>query len=243
MMTIAEVLCGLHRCTAKTVLVLLSPALLLAFTGCTPIMREHIKPNDPDFAPVSMQALQPPAPVDGSIASAAPGFSLFGDKTAHRQGDLLTVLLKETTKSSKSAETSIKKDSEIRLGNPNIFGRPTRLGGLNLGVDASLSRDFDGEAEADQSNSLNGSISVTVSEVLPNGLLRIRGEKWLTLTEGDEYIRLSGLVRPDDIGVDNTVNSNKIADARIAYSGTGSFADANSQGWLASFFNSEWWPL
>ncbi|GAA3953830.1 flagellar basal body L-ring protein FlgH [Allohahella marinimesophila] len=217
--------------------------LVAGTTACAPVMREQIKPGDPNFAPVSFQELRQPAPVDGSIASSAPGFTLFGDKTAHRQGDLLTVLLQETTRSSKSAETSMSKEADIAIGNPRLFGRETSLGGLDLSIAGSSARSFDGEAEADQSNSLNGSISVTVSEVLPNGLLRIRGEKWLTLTEGDEYIRLSGLVRSDDIGVDNTVMSNKIADARIAYSGTGSFADANRQGWLGRFFNSEWWPL
>ena len=104
-------------------------------------------------------------------------------------------------------------------------------------------RDFQGAAEADQSNSLAGSITVTVTEVLPNGVLRIRGEKWLSLTNGDEYIRLTGLVRPQDIQPDNTVASNRIADARFAYGGTGDFDQANQMGWLARFFNSEWWPL
>jgi len=105
----------------------------------------------------------------------------------------------------------------------------------------SLERAFDGKASSDQSNSLSGSISVTVSEVLPNGILRIQGEKWLRLNQGDEYIRLTGLVRPQDIGTDNTIPSSKVADARIAYGGTGDFDDVNRQGWLSRFFNSEWW--
>ncbi|MDV7389727.1 flagellar basal body L-ring protein FlgH, partial [Arthrospira platensis SPKY1] len=109
--------------------------------------------------------------------------------------------------------------------------------------DAEQKRSFDGEADAGQSNSLTGNISVTVAEVMPNGLLRIRGEKWLTIAEGDEFIRLSGLVRPEDITIDNTVVSTKIADARIAYSATGAFADVNRAGWMTRFFNSEWWPL
>ena len=71
----------------------------------------------------------------------------------------------------------------------------------------------------------------------------LRGEKWLSLTNGDEYIRLTGLVRPQDIQPDNTVASNRVADARFAYGGTGDFDQANQMGWLARFFNSEWWPL
>jgi flagellar L-ring protein precursor FlgH len=106
-----------------------------------------------------------------------------------------------------------------------------------------MERSFEGSAKSDQSNSLRGSISVTVAEVLPNGILRIRGEKWLKLNQGDEYIRLTGLVRPEDIGTDNTIPSSKVADARIAYGGTGEFDDANRMGWLSRFFNSEWWML
>jgi flagellar L-ring protein precursor FlgH len=84
---------------------------------------------------------------------------------------------------------------------------------------------------------------VHVLKVLPNGNLMIRGEKWLTLNNGDEYIRLTGVIRPKDINSNNTILSTKVANARIQYAGTGSFADANEQGWLTKFFNSSWWPL
>ena len=80
-------------------------------------------------------------------------------------------------------------------------------------------------------------------EVLPNQNLVIRGEKWLTLNSGDEYIRLTGIIRPADISPDNEIESNKIANARIQYSGTGSFADAQKQSLVSRFFNSKWWPL
>ena len=77
---------------------------------------------------------------------------------------------------------------------------------------------------------------MTVSEVLPNGILAVRGEKWMTLNTGDELVRIAGLVRQDDIATDNTVSSTRIADARITYSGTGAFADASQPGWLDRFF-------
>ncbi|MDP3368030.1 MAG: flagellar basal body L-ring protein FlgH, partial [Pseudomonas sp.] len=94
-----------------------------------------------------------------------------------------------------------------------------------------------------QSNSLSGSVTVTVAEVLPNGVLVVRGEKWLTLNTGDEMVRISGLVRADDISSSNTVSSTRIADARLTYSGTGSFADASQPGWLSRFFLSPMWPF
>jgi flagellar L-ring protein precursor FlgH len=103
--------------------------------------------------------------------------------------------------------------------------------------------EFEGEGSSDISNSLNGSISVTVHEVLPNGILVVRGEKWLKLNQGDEYIQLSGMIRPQDIAADNTVSSAKLADARISYSGTGQVNDTNTMGWLSKFFISALLPF
>jgi flagellar L-ring protein FlgH len=84
---------------------------------------------------------------------------------------------------------------------------------------------------------------VTVADVLPNGNLVVRGEKWLTLNQGDEYIQISGIVRPIDIRTDNTVLSGLVADARITYSGKGMVADSNKMGWLSRFFASAIWPF
>ncbi|WP_020409498.1 flagellar basal body L-ring protein FlgH [Hahella ganghwensis] len=231
----------------KSLTLKLSKLLVLGIialtTACAPLTRERPLPGDPMFAPVPPKTLMPPAPVDGSIYSSSPGFSLYGDRTAHQVGDILTIVLQERTQSSKSAATNMTKDSETTFNEATILGTGISAANLSLETNPNFERDFAGSSEADQSNSLTGSISVTVAEVLPNGLLRIRGEKWLTLTESDEYIRVSGLVRPQDVGVDNTILSTKIADARFSYSGTGDLADVNRQGWLSRFFNSEWFPL
>jgi flagellar L-ring protein precursor FlgH len=84
---------------------------------------------------------------------------------------------------------------------------------------------------------------VTVSNVLPNGLLEVRGEKWLQLNRGNEYIRISGLVRKEDIAPDNSILSTRVADVRIAYSGTGTLANTNEAGWLTQFFVGAMWPF
>lgn len=212
---------------------------LALLQGCQTMTRERPMPNDPAYAPVRAEVMVQRQPHTGSIYQNSRNYSLYGDSTALNVGDILTVTLQESTRASKSAESSITKDSEIGLGTPTFFGRTfDRLGGS-----VNSERDFEGQAEADQSNSLAGSITVTVTEVLPNGVLHIRGEKWLSLTNGDEYIRVTGLVRPQDISPTNTVSSQRIADARIAYGGTGDFDQANQPGWLTRFFNSEWWPL
>ncbi len=212
---------------------------LALLQGCTAMQRERPVPDDPAYAPVRANNMMQRDPDSGAIFQPSRNYSLYGDTVALNVGDVLTVELQESTQASKNAESSITKDNEISLPNPQILNRAK----LGLETEVDMERDFGGSAEADQSNSLDGSITVTVIEVLPNGVLRVRGEKWLSLTNGDEYIRLTGLVRPQDISPSNVVASNRIADARIAYGGTGDFDQANQMGWLSRFFNSEWFPL
>ncbi|WP_404363144.1 flagellar basal body L-ring protein FlgH [Marinobacter sp.] len=219
-----------------TLMIVIAMAVL---QGCTAMSRPRPVPDDPSYAPVQPQAMMPKDANTGSIYQNSRGFNFFGDTIARNVGDVLTVNLQESTQASKSAESSITKDNEITFNDGTLLGRM----GLSTRTDLDMERDFEGQAGADQSNSLAGNITVTVTEVLPNGVLRIRGEKWLSLTNGDEFIRLTGLVRPQDIRPNNIISSNRIADARIAYGGTGDFDQANQMGWLGRFFNSEWWPL
>ena len=222
-----------------TRLVLLVSIVLMS--ACSVMTREQPVPNDPAYAPVPSSVLQRGELVTGSIYQVNRNFSMYGDQVALNVGDILTVTLQESTSSSKSADTSYDKDDEVTFNEATILGNAISKHGLSLLTNPSFERAFDGKASSDQSNSLSGSISVTVAEVLPNGVLRVKGEKWLRLNQGDEFIRLTGLVRPQDIGTDNTVPSSKVADARIAYGGTGEFDSVNRQGWLSRFFNSEWW--
>lgn len=209
--------------------------------ACAAVTRDVPQPDDPRFAPMPASSLQPAGQVSGAIFQPARNFSFYGDQVALNVGDILEVVLQEQTTASKSADTSYDKDDELNFNEGTILGNAINFKGMSLLTNPSLEREFDGSASSDQSNSLRGSISVTVSEVLPNGILRIQGEKWLKLNQGDEYIRLTGLVRPQDIGTDNTIPSSKVADARIAYGGTGEFDEVNRQGWLSRFFNSDWW--
>ncbi|MAL98377.1 flagellar basal body L-ring protein FlgH [Hydrocarboniclastica marina] len=217
--------------------------LALVMAGCTAMSRPRIEPGDPDFAPVPPRELEARDVVNGGIFQSSGRFNLYGDQVGLKVGDILTIVLEEETQSSKSAASSITKEQQIEIANGTVLGMEISPKNLSLLTNLMAQRDFSGDAEADQSNSLEGNITVSVVDVLPNGILRVRGEKWLSLTNGDEYIRISGLVRPADINPDNTVSSTRVADARIAYAGTGAFDQANRQGWLAQFFNSEWWPF
>lgn len=215
----------------------------LSLAGCTAMSRPRIEPGDPDFAPIPAQELEPRDVNSGAIFQSTRRYSLYGDQVGLNVGDILTIVLEEKTQSSKTAASSITKDQQINIAEGQVLGSGISASNLSLLTNLLARRDFEGDAEADQSNSLAGKITVSVIDVLPNGILRVRGEKWVSLTNGDEYIRVMGLVRPADIRPDNTVSSTRIADARIAYAGTGAFDQANRQGWAAEFFNSEWWPF
>ncbi len=191
-----------------------------------------------------------PAPVKtsqismGSIYQAQASSFIFEDLKARRVGDILTIVLSEKTNASKKATTSTKKENTTDLGTPTIFGAGVTYGGRNiLGANIESAQEFTGEGDSEQSNALNGTISVTVAEVYPNGNLFVKGQKRILLNQGDEYIQISGIVRPTDISVNNSVSSTQLADARIVYSGEGAVSDSNRMGWLARFFNSQYWPF
>ncbi|WP_181262074.1 flagellar basal body L-ring protein FlgH [Pseudomonas aeruginosa] len=207
------------------------------------------KPNDPYYAPVLPRTPLPAAQNNGAIYQAGFEQNLYDDRKAFRVGDIITITLNEKTQASKKANSDIQKDSKTKMGLTSLFGsgmttnNPIGGGDLSLSAEYGGSRDAKGDSQAGQSNSLTGSITVTVAEVLPNGILSVRGEKWMTLNTGNELVRIAGLVRADDIATDNTVSSTRVADARITYSGTGAFADASQPGWLDRFFLSPLWPF
>lgn len=228
----------------KNVQIILAAVFAIALTGCGTMQIASLpqapKPGDPEFAPVPSDSLVPPPNSGGSLFTDSYGMSLYGDKKARRVGDIITVLLDERTQGTKSSASNTSKTSSASLSAPTVGG----VGPIDqLGATIQGDRSFSGSGGADQSNSLSGNITVTVSEVLPNGVLRVRGEKWITLNTGSEFIRIQGMLRPDDINLDNTVSSQKLADARISYSGAGAVANSSKQGWLSAFFNSSIFPF
>lgn len=228
----------------KNVQTILAAIFAMALTGCGTMQIASLpqapKPGDPEFAPVPSDSLVPPPNSGGSLFTDSYGMSLYGDKKARRVGDIITVLLDERTQGTKSSASNTSKTSSASLSAPTVGG----VGPIDqLGATIQGDRSFSGSGGADQSNSLSGNITVTVSEVLPNGVLRVRGEKWITLNTGSEFIRIQGMLRPDDINLDNTVSSQKLADARISYSGAGAVANSSKQGWLSAFFNSSIFPF
>lgn len=177
----------------------------------------------------------------GGIFSAQQNGLFSSDKRASKVGDILTVDFNEVFSATKAQTTAASKtdsyDVTLPVGLPNLL-----TGGLatnraqDLGTNAltaGTTQSFAGNGNAAQSNSLTGRISVTVVRIFENGNMGILGQKELTLNNGQEYIRLSGIVRPEDISSSNTVPSNRLADAQISYTGAGDVADTARPGWLS----------
>ncbi|WP_152221952.1 flagellar basal body L-ring protein FlgH [Pseudomonas sp. SCB32] len=222
---------------------------LLAIAALAGCVSPPPKPDDPYYAPVLPRTPMPAAQNNGSIYQTGFDNNLYGDRKAFRVGDIITITLNEKTQASKKANSDISKDSKTKLGLTSMFGgglttnNPVGSGDLSLSAEYAGTRNAKGDSQAGQSNSLTGSVTVTVAEVMPNGILAVRGEKWMTLNTGNELVRIAGLIRADDIATDNTVASTRVADARITYSGTGAFADASQPGWFDRFFLNPLFPF
>lgn len=220
--------------------VLTAVALAALLQGCAATI-EHEPP--PSSTGAALRALPPSVPTEGSIYAATREIAYFEDPKARRLGDLLTIRLREATNASKSSSTDTEKNQTVDLPGPTIAGRPVTVNGTPV-LDTNIEgqRKFAGKGSSSQQNQLSGALTAVVVDVLPNGNLVLEGEKWLRLNQGDELIRIRGVVRPFDVLADNSVLSERIADARISYAGKGAIASANAQGWLARFFNSPLYP-
>ncbi|KUY72495.1 MULTISPECIES: flagellar basal body L-ring protein FlgH [unclassified Burkholderia] len=217
----------------KQRLLLLPPVALLGACAL-------LDPPRPDFAeddlPPATWALT--APRAGGVFNAATAWSLAADGRAYRPGDTLTVTLDETTQASKRADTRFGKSNDVSVEPGRLFGSP-----IDLDTSIGANRKFDGSGSSSQQNSLRGEITVIVTDVLAGGLLQVRGEKVLSLNQGEEVMRLTGYVRQADIDTNNRVSSRRIANARIQYVGKGALSESNSAGWLTRFLNSPWMPF
>ncbi|GIK33541.1 MAG: hypothetical protein AMXMBFR45_17250 [Gammaproteobacteria bacterium] len=214
-------------------------AALLALAACSSVVGQQ-----PGAYPATIpQEPALPPPESGAVYRPTTSIALFEDNKARRVGDTITVRLAERTQASKSASTDASKESKTDTGSPTLLGGPVTSNGKEILSNSwETDQEFTGQGSSSQSNRLDGNITVTVAEVLPNGNLLVRGEKWLTLNQGEEYVQISGIVRPADIAVDNSIPSYKVADARITYSGNGLVPDANRPGLITRFFM-KFWPL
>ena len=211
--------------------------VFLAMTGCSSyvsnIEGQAFAPIDP---PVKLSS---PQPANGSIFHSSQNGLFATDQRARRVGDILTVSFNETYSATKAQTASSSKADNFGVtlptGLPNIFtgGFDKDAGGNGAGLSAGTTRSFAGAGNAVQSNSFSGLLSVTVVRVFENGNMEVAGQKELMLNNGNEYVRVRGVVRPEDVSANNLVSSNRLADAQIRYTGSGQLADSSKQGWLS----------
>jgi flagellar L-ring protein precursor FlgH len=213
-------------------------AVVCLLTGCVS------GPGGEDFAATLPEEMPVAESANGAIFQAGHDVPLFENAVARRVGDTVTVNLQESTAAQKSASTTTSKSTKIDMPSPTLAGSGITLNGNDiLNFDLENQRDFDGSGDSQLSNKLQGFITVTVAKRLANGNLVVRGQKWIGINQGKEFIRIQGVIRPIDILPDNSIPSYKVADASISYGGQGAVADANRPGLLSRFFNSRWNPL
>lgn len=213
-------------------------AMVLAFAlAASPAQARKKEPKPSGFEPsLPVRPADPgAAPASGSIFAAAAGYApLYRGNRAGAVGDPVTIALVETTSASKSVNSNSQKGGAAGIVPPSAgllsFLNPNAL-------NASSSSSFNGQGSAAQTSALASTLSVTIAEVRSNGTALVRGEKTMLLSQGDEWIRFSGIVRLADIDADNVVPSTRVADAHVEYSGKGALQRASRQGWLGRFFN------
>ena len=199
--------------------------------GCALVPTQPITQQPMTAAPPLPPSQQSP----GSIFN--PGYAgrpLFEDQRPRNVGDILTIVIAENINATKSSGANANRDGTTK------FGVPTAgfLGGLfgKVNLDASGDNTFKAAGGANASNTFNGTITVTVTGVEPNGNLIVSGEKQMLINQGNEFVRFSGVVNPNTISGLNSVYSTQVADAKIEYSAKGYINEAETMGWLQRFF-------
>jgi flagellar L-ring protein precursor FlgH len=215
--------------------VILVALLAVSLGGCAEIGVRDLPPERV-YIPSDDRSATPVA--DGSIFSRVGQGSLLGLDRARQPGDLLTVLIEEQVSASTSASSNASRNSATTALNGNALTELNRFfdkAGVPWPVDinpAESAIESTGEGRADQQGRITGSVTAVVTEVLPNGLLVVRGYKRMEMARGTQIVRLNGLVRPSDIQPDNTVRSRRLADADISFASKGELADASRSGWM-----------
>ena len=217
-------------------------AIVYLLQGCATEPVDIVLRPSPEFQPVYPLAADRQKVATGGIYSNRQSDAWFGRGRNYQVGDIITVLLNESTQAARTQNTDVSRESKNSLptGLNTKFGNISPfLDGSNINANNNSSK---GTGKADQQASLSGSVAVTVVEILANGNLMIRGEKKLGLSEGTEVIQVSGVIRPEDVGPNSTVQSRRLANAQIAYRGSGDLANATKAGWGTSLMH-KFWPF
>jgi flagellar L-ring protein precursor FlgH len=217
----------------------------LLATGCAIIDPQLTPVNRDTYRESLLTQPEPPPRSDGSLFVGESRRSLlFVDRKAHLVQDVVTIRIVEAASASGEATTETERDSSISGNLEAFFGLEKSLqnSGINPAavVKGGLTNNFDGSGTTSRKNTLQATITAVVREVFPNGNLYIEGKKEVIINNERQYIVISGVIRPEDIGPDNSIRSDLIADARIEYSGRGILAEKQRPGWLGRVLDVVW---
>ncbi len=182
---------------------------------------------------------------DGSLWSDGAA-SMFSDHKARHVGDIVTVTISESASASKEASTASDRSSSYQAGIPNFFGLETKNWVGESGIDltniinASGTAAFDGDGKTVRKGDLTASLTAQVIERYPNGNFKIRGGKEVMVNHEVQIIYVTGIIRPVDITAANTVDSAKVLNARISYTGRGVISDKQKPGWMTRMVDNVW---
>jgi flagellar L-ring protein FlgH len=221
--------------------------LLVLLQGCFPFEQSRIKeePFVLDKVHKYSAPIQTP-PRAGSIWQPQyAGDTFFSDYRAKVLGDIITVKIVEVSQASEKATTDTDRKSDLDYGIPNFFGQETRyplnhvISPANL-IKANTKNTFAGSGETTRSGTITATIAAKVVEVLPNGNIAIEGKREIYVNHEKKEILLQGVVRPRDVGKDNTILSTQVADAKMIITGIGVIGEKQRPGWLARVLDGVW---
>lgn len=210
--------------------------------GKPPKMADVTNPNEqPSYQPLSWPLPEnQPAPKQYANSLWQPGArAFFRDQRAARVGDILRVNVKIEDKAELDNETERKRDSSDELAAPHIFGAEHRIFGnlpgntTNLGNLLSVTGNTNskGTGNVKRKEKIETQVAALITQILPNGNLVIDGQQEMRINFEIREVSVKGVVRPEDIKSDNTIDSTQIAEARITYGGRGQLTDMQQPRW------------
>lgn len=201
------------------------------------------------YGDLDMLLARPEAPVDnpGSLwDERSYRSSLDYDQTAHAVGDLVTITIEEETQASRSASTNLNRAAAMDAEISTMMGLETKLQNVapsvnpTAGVGTASSNSFTGEGATTRSGSLKATVTARVVGVLANGNLIVIGRQEVKVNHELQVLTIRGIIRPQDIRIDNTIPSTQVADAQIEYTGNGVVAEKQTPGWGTRVVDRVW---
>ena len=218
-------------------------ASMVVVSGCMPRVDSQANQQQKQEVDRALNTPIPDTSQSGSLWGNG-GAGFLSDSKAARVGDLVTIIVSENAKATRSLGSKQSKSSDRKTGlSANIkYGAALANKDVSPSGDIGMtnSKTFDGSGSTNNSDTLTASVTSVVMHVYPNGNMRVVGKRLLTVNHEPQEITFSGVIRPTDIAADNTIPSSKVAQARISYGSTGALAAVTHEGWLSKTLDQVW---